>query len=705
MVRLVRPLALVVATVLAACNSPADPPAATKSAAPKAAASGPAAGGSRDPSAAPSGTPRPGPTGFVTNRPSVSVSAGATVAPAETPAPAATFGAIAAGLLNDGDGRDPKTTPLASVGDLELDADGTLWIAARERLYKLPVGGALTLVGGGHRTNDQELDGKPITAAGFGAEPPLTVHPDSTGAPLLAYGHVLARQAADGKLDELWRGDADDVVAGIVPLADGKFALMVRSGGSAAGSGRYAWWSARPGASSIRLRAASEAEAAVMRDGQGEAYPESVFQGPLGAAQSGKLWVRSLAGGRVTELDPAGAAPRVIGSSAFRPTHLDGRGKAYAYDQATGKLSTVTASSGTPTLVGSLPAGFSLAVVTGGPGGVAYAAGRTKLDSDYSCRVYKLAGGGTELVAGVAAPMLGEALDTPLRPTGLVALTAGELLAADALRGQILRVRAGKPVEALYGKPGGASPADGADAAKAALSPRALTRDAEGRLSFLNGLQEAWRIDAAGRLARLYAEPTSGDAGLVGQLTHLAGTPDGDVLVAAERGISGGQLVGHLIHVDALGVAKPVPLTPGTERIAGMATDSAGAIVFGLATPGVGGDDAWAVRLMRWTLADGVKEAASGTWRHHPAGFGVLGVDAKNRWYMLAGTGPGGIATLTRFDPADGTRALIAGPGAPRFAGDTTDDSLSGGLGFALLGSEGFLADAAQIKHLSNLAD
>jgi len=181
--------------------------------------------------------------------------------------------------------------------------------------------------------------------------------------------------------------------------------------------------------------------------------------------------------------------------------------------------------------------------------------------------------------------------------------------------------------------------------------------------------------------------------------------PTGDVLLGGLRGIKDGTLTAFLVHVDPKGVAKPVAAPADGERICGMATDPSGAVVFGLAPLPAAGDDARSLRLMRWTAEDGAKEAAAGSYREHPVGFGLLGADAKNRWYVLAGTGSGQVASIVRFDPADGTRALVAGPGAPRFAGASGDTSLLDVRGLSLLIGDAFVADGEQIKHLTGLAE
>jgi hypothetical protein len=355
-------------------------------------------------------------------------------------------------------------------------------------------------------------------------------------------------------------------------------------------------------------------------------------------------------------------------------------------------------------LVGNLPAGFELLTVASSPDGTVFAGGHPASRPNLG-RIYRLAGGGTELVLGSATPPLGLPVGTALRPTGVVALGPAELLVADSLRGQILHVQAGKPIVALYGKPGGAELKEGADAQAAALAPNGLARDAVGRLYFLNGTRELWRIDTKGQLARLYLDPTSGDGAQLSELATVAVTPTGELLVGGLRGITGGTLTGFLVHVDPKGVAKTVAGPTTGERVCGMATDPSGAIVFGLAPEPAVGDDARALRLMRWIAEEGAKEAAAGSYREHPVGFGLLGADAKNRWYVLAGTGAGQVASIIRFDSADGTRALIAGPGAPRFASDTRDTSLLDVRGMSLLVGTAFVADGEQIKHLTGLAD
>lgn len=652
--RLAPTLTLVLA--LLACTptatTPPTPSQAPRSPAPRATTPAPST------APAPSATPAsPGPTVAATNTPTVRVSAGA---PPPGPTPTPTFGPIVAGLRDGGIGRPATEVPWYAVTDLEVDDAGRLQVATFHELRRFAPGGVVERVAGGHRRTVENLAGKAATQAGFRLSEPFSFVLEPDGRTLLADGNRVYRLEADGTLAEVWRGASSEEAWAAVPRSDGGVSLVIASRADADAPRTFAWWTARPGQAAQLTRAASAAEATILTAAQAEGARRFGGRGLRGTGLADELLVRT-ASGPAWRLSPAGGTPVELDFGADEPTHLDGRGRFYSVSAASGRVTLLTPGGGATPLTARLPANYRIAALASAKDGTVYVAGAVGEAVGAAEQVLSLAGAAPVEVSGAGALPLVPPEGLVLQATGVVAPGAGELLVADALRGQILRLRPGQPAEAAYGKRGGQAPADGAKAADVAFQPGDLGRDGEGRLYLLHAASELYRIEASGTLRRLAAAPTGAT------FEELAVAPDGTAYVRQAGGTAAG-----VQRIDGLDARTPVPI--GDDQVLGLAVGADGALRLALAAKGDAQERR--VRLARWTAADGIEEVDARTRRLSAFSTRSLALDAKGRWWLSLGRAGTPYAILSRFDPASGQTVEVAGRETDALSGDTDDEGL-----------------------------
>lgn len=637
-------------------------------------------------------------------RPALSVSPSVTPS---APTPAAAQGArVVAGMDSSGDGRDPRAFSFDCLVDMTVTDVGDVYMTDGARVWRLRPGAPVVLAAGGLLEPHWDVDGRLGREVGIvGGLPALFA--GSAGEPLLAVGYGrLAGWNADGTLAERWRGGEKEEPAAVIPASGGGAALLTRTRHDGLRSASdWRWWTLpAAGGQAVPLRAASTAEAELLEASHGDGMYIYGAPGGKGVAHAGRLLLRKN-DGHVAAIAPDGEPEPTLTTHAIAPDFADDRGRLYRYQADFGELSVIWPGDDLRRFA-PLPAGFRIHTLAGAPDGSVYVAGNRPGRLTRHSLVYRLTAEAAEVFAGTDAPALGALRDTPMHPWSLAAGVGDDVYLSDLLQRRVLRVRPGQPLEVVAGAGAGAAdaaaPADGAAALNVALDPGPIGRDGQGRIYVVHARREIFRIED-GVLRSLYRMAPAEDPDQETTFGQMVVAPDGHVYVFVNTKVREARF-SYVIHLDGAGAQGKIDFGGAEAGAMALAPDGG----LGVTTRIDKDDDlVGELRFLRWSPTAGVKEVGRALYGLPTTGLGVVALDDRGRFYVVAGVEgqqDRKRETLRRFDPASGTSELLAGLGASAFGGETFDAGVTEIGSAAVVGADLYFSDGRFLKVLPRIA-